>query len=214
MGVIPTCLGILFFLLPLFSFATPTFAAGYTDAFMRASTVPEMMYSEPAVLGVTLDRLQTRIQRIRYQESGIRNQAKKPQPTKKSPTPSPTIKKIQPVSGGGNAAIMAAINSYRQSKGLSTVTTDPYTCGFARTRAAEIAGNFSHDGFRQRIDTKTLPYPSYSAITENIAMTGSSGDVVPTWINSPGHAKNMEADTPYVCVESVGIYYAYEGWKP
>ncbi len=34
------------------------------------------------------------------------------------------------------------------------------------------------------------------------------------WINSPGHAANMEKDTPYVCVVVNGKYFAYEGWKP
>lgn len=208
MGVIPTCLGILFFLLALFSLATPAFAAGYTDAFLRASfTISEMPQSQPVVLGVNT-------QRIRNYESRFTGRTYIVQPTTKNPTPMPIVKKTQPVSGGGNAAIMAAINSYRQSKGLSAVATDPYTCGFARTRAAEISTNFSHDGFRERIDAKTLPYPTYSAITENIAMAGSFGDVVPMWINSPGHAKNLEADTPYVCVESAGNYYAFEGWKP
>lgn len=110
--------------------------------------------------------------------------------------------------------IMNAINEYRRSRGLYEVQTDPYTCSFAKTRAQEISVNFSHDGFSQRVANKSLPYPSYLLITENIAMTSDYKRVAGLWINSPGHAENMRKDTPFVCVESYGNYYAYEGWKP
>ncbi len=110
--------------------------------------------------------------------------------------------------------IMKEINKYRASKGLSEVVTDPYTCKFAKVRAKEISTDFSHDGFSNRIRNKTLPYPSYSRITENLAMTSNYKNVVSMWINSPGHAENMRQDTPYVCVEAYGNYYAYEGWRP
>jgi uncharacterized protein YkwD len=109
---------------------------------------------------------------------------------------------------------MNAINVYRSSQGLSSVQADKNTCDFAATRAQEIVGNFNHDGFQNRINTHTLPYPSYHMVTENIAMTSNYQDVVNMWINSPGHAANMRADTPYVCVAKSGNYYAYEGWKP
>ncbi len=112
------------------------------------------------------------------------------------------------------AYIMAAVNDYRRSKGLSLVQTDPYTCGFAATRAGEIAGSFNHDGFTNRINNKTLPYPSYHEVTENLAMTDDYRKVVSLWIDSPGHAANMQKDTPYVCVAANGNYYAYEGWRP
>lgn len=110
--------------------------------------------------------------------------------------------------------IMQKINEYRNSKGLKNVQTDSYTCDFAKVRAKEITTNFTHDGFESRIAQKSLPYPSYRLITENIAMTQDYRDVVSLWINSPSHAANMEKDTPYVCVERSGNYFAYEGWKP
>jgi uncharacterized protein YkwD len=59
-----------------------------------------------------------------------------------------------------------------------------------------------------------MPYAKWSAITENIAMTSNYGDVVTMWKNSSGHAANMRADTPFVCVMQNGNYYAYEGMKP
>ncbi|MCL5783861.1 MAG: CAP domain-containing protein [Patescibacteria group bacterium] len=110
--------------------------------------------------------------------------------------------------------LMQQINNYRSSQGLSPVKTDSYTCNFADARAHEISTNFSHDGFTSRINSKTLPYPSYSYITENIAMTSNFKDVVNMWINSPEHASNLRADTPYACVGNYQNYFAYEGWKP
>ncbi len=109
--------------------------------------------------------------------------------------------------------IMNAINDYRASQGLSAVQINDTTCSFAKIRAQEITTNFNHDGFNQRIQNHILPYPNYSLVTENIAETSNYQDVVNMWRNSPGHAANMRADTPYVCIESYGNYFAYEGWR-
>lgn len=112
------------------------------------------------------------------------------------------------------AFIMKEINAYRVSLGLSAVQTSDETCSFAAIRAAEIVTNFSHDGFQNRIDSKTLPYKTWSKVTENIAMTSDYKQVVSMWKNSPGHAENMRADTPFVCVRQNGNYFAYVGMKP
>lgn len=131
--------------------------------------------------------------------------------SKTTPKPAPT----QPApTTDAQTQIMHQINSYRASQGLGPVSTNAQTCNFAATRAQEISTNFSHDGFRDRINNKTLPYSSYSSITENIAMTSNPQEVVGMWIASAGHAANMRKDTPYVCVAQYGNYYAYEGWKP
>lgn len=106
------------------------------------------------------------------------------------------------------------INKYRASIGLTSVKSDKYTCDFGKVRAQEISKDFSHDGFSDRVANKTIPYPSYRLITENIAMTSDYKKVVSMWINSPGHAENMRRDTPFVCVGTYNNYYAYEGWKP
>jgi uncharacterized protein YkwD len=110
--------------------------------------------------------------------------------------------------------MLNAINTYRATYDLSPVKPDTYTCNFAKIRAQEITTDFSHTGWENRVNNHTLPYPSYSYINENIAMTGNYKDVVNMWINSPGHAANMRANTPYVCVAYSGNYYAYEGWRP
>lgn len=141
-----------------------------------------------------------------------------PSPSPKhSPTPSlsPTPQTASTVSYEQKKTyIMNAINNYRSSLGLSQVSNNSETCNFAKTRAGEITLNFNHDGFRNRINSKTLPYLSYHMVSENIAMNSNYKNVVSSWINSSGHAANMRQDTPYVCVEGSGNYWAYEGWKP
>ena len=136
-----------------------------------------------------------------------------------SPTPKPTTSaKVStspiPTTTSVKDFIMTQINDYRKSHGLSAVKTDPYTCAFAAIRAKEVVNNFNHDGFRNRLNSKTLPYPKYSKVTENLAFNSNYKNVVSKWIGSSGHAANMRADTPYVCVEAYNNYYAYEGWKP
>lgn len=139
---------------------------------------------------------------------------------KRSTTVSPT-KAAKPsastegsILGDAMAFIMSEINKYRSEHGLGAVQTSAETCTFAAMRASEIVSNFSHDGFQSRIDSKTLPYTSWSSVTENIAMTTNYTEVVTMWANSPGHAENMRADTPFVCVRQSGNYYAYVGMKP
>ncbi|MBI4036913.1 CAP domain-containing protein [Candidatus Daviesbacteria bacterium] len=110
--------------------------------------------------------------------------------------------------------LMTEINSFRKSKGLSPVSTDSYVCSFADIRAKEISSAFNHDGFNNRINNHTLPYPSYRNIVENLAQTSDFKNVVNMWINSSGHAQNLLADVIYGCVGNFGNFFAYEGWKP
>lgn len=110
--------------------------------------------------------------------------------------------------------IINAINAYRKSQGLAAVQTDDVTCSFATIRAKEIATNFSHDGFNERVKNNTLLYKNYALITENIAETSNYKNVVDMWAASAPHAENMRADTPYVCIAQYDNYFAYEGWKP
>lgn len=108
--------------------------------------------------------------------------------------------------------MIAAINTYRQSNGLPAITTSPYTCSFASLRAKEAASNFSHAGFYGRVSSRTLPYPRYRLVTENLAWAPSGQDVVSMWIHSPSHAANLLKNTRFGCVGSFGDYYAFEGW--
>lgn len=139
-------------------------------------------------------------------------------PSKNETSNSPTVNQSQTsvsvLSQETGLPLIDQINQFRASRGKSPVATSSETCSFATTRASEIANSFNHDGFRNRIDSKTLPYPSYSTVAENIAMNSDPNKVVPGWIESPGHAENMLKDVPYGCVGSSGKYYVYEAWKP
>lgn len=130
-----------------------------------------------------------------------------------SPSPTPTPTALSSISSLTQSMLLQ-VNDYRQSLGLSKVASDSYTCSFAKTRATEIISSFNHDGFRTRLENNTLPYPSYSEVTENIAMNSDSSQVVKAWIDSAGHAENMRKDTPFVCIENSGNYYVYVGWRP
>ena len=110
--------------------------------------------------------------------------------------------------------IVKEVNVYRASLKLKPVQTNDETCDFAKIRAAEIATNFSHDGFNRRVKTHTLPYKRWHVITENIAMTSDYKEVEKMWEHSPGHAKNMRDNTDYVCVVQHGKYFAYLGMTP
>lgn len=124
-------------------------------------------------------------------------------------TPKPTPQVVSQTN-----SFIASINQYRASLGLRPVQTNPKTCSFAATRAAEINSSFSHDGFYKRVSSGTLPYPSYSAVVENLAVDANPQEVVSLWINSPTHATNLRQNTPYGCVAQVGNFFAYEGWTP
>lgn len=128
--------------------------------------------------------------------------------------PTPTNNPVSVTSATTGGLFMEAINNYRRSQGLSDIRNDSYTCRFASTRASEITSSFSHDGFNNRVGGRTLPYPTYRAVVENLAQTSDAGSAVNLWINSPGHAANLRADISYGCVGNSGQYYAFEGWKP
>jgi len=132
-------------------------------------------------------------------------------------TPTSTIKLTLSSPTGLNMMqdyIMKAINDYRKSKGLGGVKTSFETCSFAKIRAKEISISFNHEGFRNRLTKGTLPYESWTLVTENLAQTSNYKNVVSMWIASSSHAENMRKDTLYVCVENYGNYYAYEGMRP
>lgn len=155
--------------------------------------------------------------RVRPRATGTPTPTTKPQVVN---TPTPTATTVQSGTINGvtlssiQIALLDGINQFRTSQGKASVKPDSKTCAFAETRANEITSNFSHAGFDKRVADRSLPYPGYSLVTENLAMTSDYKRVVQMWIDSPGHRDNMLQDTPYVCVAQKGNYYAYEGWKP
>lgn len=165
-------------------------------------------------------------------ESTIKNQKITPTPTKKpykfkikvqipklSKTPTPTITPTVSVLQNKETStqtgdLLTQVNAFRSTKGLSPLVANSETCFFANMRVQEIQSSFNHDGFTNRISSKTLPYPSYSEVAENIAMNPNPNDVVNGWINSPGHNANMSKNVPYGCVVGANNYYVFEAWRP
>lgn len=133
-----------------------------------------------------------------------------PSPT---PSPAPTLTPT-PAIKTPTIDLLGLINQFRLEKGMSPLSANSETCFFANLRSQEIISSFNHDGFRNRIDSKTLPYPTYSSVAENISMNGEASQVIPGWINSPGHAENLLKDAPFGCVVSNGSYYVFEAWRP
>jgi len=138
-----------------------------------------------------------------------------PTPTKAPiPTEMQKVKPTNPPANDIGLNILKQINEFRASNGLSPFSTDGFTCSLAVARASEIVNDFSHDKFKSRIDSKTLPYPGYSSVAENLAQNSDPNAVVGGWINSPGHNENMRKDAPFACVAKNGVHYALEIWKP
>lgn len=133
-----------------------------------------------------------------------------------TPTPAPNESSTQTITSTSNSSadLLSQVNAYRATKGLPQVTSETHTCAFANTRASEITSAFNHDGFSSRVSSKNLPYPSYSEIAENIAMSSNPSDVVRAWIDSSEHNENMLKNTPYACIGNSGEYYTYESWRP
>lgn len=117
----------------------------------------------------------------------------------------------RPIFASENSSVfLAKINQFRISKGRLPVKSNPSTCRLASLRAKEIAKDFSHDGFYNRVKNKDLPYPTYKLATENLARTKRQ-NAVELWIDSPSHAQNLLKNTSFACVENYGYCYAYEG---
>jgi uncharacterized protein YkwD len=110
--------------------------------------------------------------------------------------------------------VLAEVNAYRASRNLAPVVPTQETCDFAATRARESIDAFNHTAFYNRVDAKTIPYAKWTNLTENLAEVPDYKLIVNLWKNSPSHAANMRADTPFVCVQQYKNYFAYEGMKP
>lgn len=117
----------------------------------------------------------------------------------------------EPISTGNS--LIDSINEYRLTKGRSQISPGGSTCDFATTRASEISSDFSHNGFTSRRDSGSLPYPSYSNVVENIAMTSDGNSAVEMWKASPTHDANLQSDITYGCIANSGSYFVFEGLK-
>lgn len=207
---------------PVRSYASLATSAWFTEAqTQQLNTISA--YKQRGITSIptptTMPQIQTLRKRVRVTPTPTPTSkplaTSTPRPTRvPTATPTPVTSQDSGLLTSEESYIMKGINDYRASLGLSEVTPNKETCDFAKTRAEEISHGFNHDGFTNRVNSKTLPYPDYSSVTENIAMNSDYKNVTDRWIASAGHAENMRRNTPYVCVKKFGNYYAYEGWKP
>ncbi len=93
-------------------------------------------------------------------------------------------------------SVFLAINRYRVSKGLSTLTLDSKISKQARIHSQNMANGktpFSHNGFEKRV--KSIPIRFQSA-AENLAFNQGypdpAAEAVRGWIKSPGHLTNLK----------------------
>lgn len=139
-----------------------------------------------------------------------------PQPfMKMSVTPlSPAVSNQHEIMTTIEEHIFNQVNNFRRSNGLPILDVNRTVCRFAHARAEEITGNFTHDGFQNRIKNNSLPYGTYSLVVENLAVESNSLSVVSRWITSIGHEKNMLQNIRFGCIGENGAYYAFEGYTP
>ena len=87
------------------------------------------------------------------------------------------------------AAVLAEVNLYRTSKGLSTLAADPRLQAIAQAHSQAMAqqGRLSHGGFQQRFDRSGA-----RLCVENLAAgTLQPARVVAAWRRSPEHHRNL-----------------------
>ena len=87
------------------------------------------------------------------------------------------------------AAVLAEVNLYRTSKGLSTLAADPRLQAIAQAHSQAMAqqGRLSHGGFQQRFDSSGA-----RLCVENLAAgTLQPAQVVAAWRRSPEHHRNL-----------------------
>jgi uncharacterized protein YkwD len=137
-----------------------------------------------------------------------------------SPSPAPIAVPLSPIHKPSpnqlspQELLLVEINKYRASRNLKPLATSLEVCNFAQTRAQEISTGFNHEGFNNRVNSKTLPYKSFSEVVENIAQNSNYKEVLNSWLNSPPHTANLEKDVPFGCVAILNSFYVYEGLKP
>lgn len=139
-------------------------------------------------------------------EAKIQAEHKKAQPVRivSQPTPKPEAPQIA-------SDLNAAANQYRIDHGLNTLAIRQDLCDVAHTRAEEIKSNFSHQGFRDKIDQGSLAYLSYGKIAENI-WQGSQNSIVQTmqsWDQSPSHKDALLDNWTWGCGAHTGHHAVF-----
>ncbi len=102
-------------------------------------------------------------------------------------------------SENGETMILNEINAYRAKEGLSQLKVNSFIAEQARQHSREMADRsipFGHDRFGERKEKILAKYSDGCyAIAENVACSDSGlKRIVPLWLHSPGHRKNIEGN--------------------
>jgi uncharacterized protein YkwD len=94
--------------------------------------------------------------------------------------------------------VLSYVNKYRESKGLSPLTTNAIIAGQAEQHSMNMASKkvpFSHDGFENRIQNISRKMGTVQRSAENVALGKlTAKEVVDIWLKSAGHRKNIEGN--------------------
>lgn len=116
-----------------------------------------------------------------------------------------------PLAAGPADSVLSAVNAARASAGCGPLRPNPKLMAAARSHARAMAEQdfFAHagkDGSRFSSRIRRQGY-DYRAAAENIAAgQTSAGEVVRSWLKSPGHRRNMLDCT----MQETGIALVYQ----
>ena len=110
--------------------------------------------------------------------------------------------------------LMILVNRHREKMHLEPLKTDLKIVDEARRHSRDMASGdcgFNHDGFDDRVDRIGKKVP-FSSAAENIAWTDDvpnlAEKIVGSWIKSPPHRANMEAEHD---LSGIGVVRASSG---
>jgi uncharacterized protein YkwD len=105
---------------------------------------------------------------------------------------------------GRNETIFELINAYRRSRGKRELWRSDTICRMTEIRLAEIARDYSHDGFRAVIRGHL------GSFGENIARGyRTPKDALNGWIRSRGHDRNLLGDWNEGCARGDGDRWVF-----
>lgn len=118
------------------------------------------------------------------------------QTTATSGIPAPAAAAAVAPAATSNAGLLALVNDYRATQGLSGLATTASLDAAALAHARDMASNgfFSHTGSGgSTVGSRTRATGcSWTGVSENIAMgQTTASEAMATWIASPGHRRNI-----------------------
>lgn len=128
-----------------------------------------------------------------------------------TPTFTPTSTPIEKAETSLNSSIIfSQVNTYRQSQGLSTLSEHDALCSLALIRAKDSVTDWSHKGFFAKAEVIQNSY-GFAEVVENLVKDYSEIEVVPAWLDSPTHKRNLDVNLKYGCIRCYQLNCAFIG---